>query len=284
MDLLSFKSVEAGYGCMKGKGTRHFGRCQMLQKEVYRVYMFWVIFSVCSVFVFPFSIQADAKNRNKLLATQIIDQQVINIEGEEIGEVDDMIVRRNGMVKKITVEVGGFFGDKLVAIPFRKLQFKEDGEIVVETTQQQLEKKPEFDYYKRGLHPGYYYNPGGYSLRRYWYSREPYYWPHRYPYPERGPGPYNPSLWAFYPGRFLVSVVMDRYVINEANRRIGEIKDLEINSKGEVENIILSTKYILEKDMQVAVPYKRVGFTAYGIVYDITAEEIRKLPEYSRRD
>jgi sporulation protein YlmC with PRC-barrel domain len=52
------------------------------------------------------------------LAEELIDQDVYGLDGEEIGEVESIVVGRNGMIDRITVETGGFLdiGDKHIAI------------------------------------------------------------------------------------------------------------------------------------------------------------------------
>ena len=62
---------------------------------------------------------------------RIIDQDVYDSHGELIGEVDDIVIKRNGRVKKLIVEYGGFYdisvehvlpgiGSKL-ALPYKPL-------------------------------------------------------------------------------------------------------------------------------------------------------------------
>jgi sporulation protein YlmC with PRC-barrel domain len=65
-----------------------------------------------------------ANQQQGLRATKIIDAVVKNDRGEEVGEVDDLIMSRNGKVKKVILSVGGFLkiGEKLVAVPFRDCQ------------------------------------------------------------------------------------------------------------------------------------------------------------------
>ena len=61
-----------------------------------------------------------------ILASQIIDHDVIDANQELIGEVDDIIFKRSGKAKTLTVDFGGFLdtGDKLVALPFKRFSMK----------------------------------------------------------------------------------------------------------------------------------------------------------------
>ncbi|NWG02785.1 MAG: PRC-barrel domain-containing protein [Syntrophaceae bacterium] len=93
-------------------------------------------------------------------ASRIIDHPVKNDRGEELGEVDDLIIRRNGRVKKVILSVGAFLGigDRLVAVSFSSLKIDERGNILYRITKEQLEKHPVYTYRKD--HPyGLYYSP-----------------------------------------------------------------------------------------------------------------------------
>jgi hypothetical protein len=69
---------------------------------------------------------------------------------------------------------------------------------------------------------------------------------------------------------------MDRPLINEEGRNIGRVQDLIINRKNNnVEKIVLSSLDIMREDVYVALRYEPLGFTAYGLVYDITPKELK---------
>ena len=73
-------------------------------------------------------------------------------EWDDIGEINDVIVSRDGMIEGVILGVGGFLGmgEKDVAVNMDALQFVSDGEapdewfIVVNTTQEALEAAPAF--------------------------------------------------------------------------------------------------------------------------------------------
>jgi len=87
-------------------------------------------------------------------ASKIIDQTLKNAQGEELGEVDDLIMSRNGKIKKVILSVGGFLGigDRLVAAQFKSLQINEKGDIVYNITKQQLENHPVYNYRNERLY------------------------------------------------------------------------------------------------------------------------------------
>jgi len=73
---------------------------------------------------------------------------VHNSGGERIGEVHDLVVGENGDVTHAVVDVGGFLGigEKRVVVPFTELKIKDDGDIIVSATRQDLETRPDFTY------------------------------------------------------------------------------------------------------------------------------------------
>lgn len=87
------------------------------------------------------------------LATNLIGETVYNGTGdqaENIGDVNDLVVSKEGGVESIVIGVGGFLGigEKNVALPFKDIAWAEkDGDrwIVVNATKDQLESMPSFD-------------------------------------------------------------------------------------------------------------------------------------------
>jgi len=227
-----------------------------------------------------------------IAASKWIDREIYGKNGNQFGEIDDLVIKRSGKVKKVTIEVGGFLdiGDKLVAVSLGELQNlmeKENGKIVLDTTEEQMEKRSEFDYFRQGLRPDYYYRP------RYFrgYGYYPYPPPHVRTRPygpppaDRQVQPYSngePYEWAFSPTRYLASSFIDRQVINENGDYIGRVNDLLIDTRSaKVKKIVLDVDDVRGDDTRVAIPYEPPGFTAYGIVCDISRRQISRLPSYS---
>ena len=226
-------------------------------------------------------------------ASKIIDEAVMNNQGQEVGEVDDLIMSRSGKIKKVILSVGGFLeiGDRLVAIPFKQLHMGEGGELTYNVTREQIEKHPVFSYKQEGLHD-YYYAPfpppyGHYGIpvpKGY-----PGYFPYGQPY---GPFPrsrhkgehrreYPSWSWEYFPERIRVSALLDRSALNEDGYEVGELSDLIINQDGKVKEIVLSVGGFLEIEQKlVAIPFKPIKITDLGSVCDITQEQLKDLPAY----
>jgi hypothetical protein len=85
---------------------------------------------------------AAAEERPDLIAaTQWIDRPVFSQNSAEFGEIDDLVIKRSGKVKRVTIEVGGFLdlGDKLVAVPYEPPGFTGYG-LVYDISRQEISK------------------------------------------------------------------------------------------------------------------------------------------------
>ncbi|NBJ13505.1 PRC-barrel domain-containing protein [Microvirga arsenatis] len=62
---------------------------------------------------------------NQMMASDLIGTRVISANNESIGDINDVILDRNGQVMAAVIGVGGFLGigEKDVAVPFRSLEF-----------------------------------------------------------------------------------------------------------------------------------------------------------------
>lgn len=247
----------------------------------------------------------------------IIDQAVFNAQGQQLGEVEDLVLKRNGRVKKVLIAAGGFLemADKLVAAKFNSLKFA-DGKIVLDTTKKQLDDQPEFDYRQNDLFTNYHYRlhpygmmPGPYGpydrglppgYRQRWLDEgvrippsgpqaggqqgQPYDRSDRRHHPEGMHGMrnwYNPWDSAYFPARMLASVILGQTVVNKQDQEVATVEDLIISPAGRVDQLILSYGGFLDfGDKLVAVPYRSIGFTNRGITYDITRREVENLPKF----
>lgn len=63
--------------------------------------------------------------QGQLMASDLIGTRVVSANNESIGDINDVIVDRNGQVMAAVVGVGGFLGigEKDVAVPFKSLEF-----------------------------------------------------------------------------------------------------------------------------------------------------------------
>jgi sporulation protein YlmC with PRC-barrel domain len=105
----------------------------------------------------------------QLLASKIMDEDVVGADNKDIGEVEDLVLDRSGRIVAVVVEVDEGLGDRTVALPLSAFQMNaadatttgsvqgagqtggasaaRDGDmrIVLTTPVDQLKSAPEFD-------------------------------------------------------------------------------------------------------------------------------------------
>jgi hypothetical protein len=110
---------------------------------------------------FPAFAQDDAKMRtaqdgntqtmsDEISASALLNENVINANNETIGDVNDVLLSKNGKVSTVIVGVGGFLGmgEKNVALTFDQLKFTNNGNDLVVTsdaTKESLQAAPAYD-------------------------------------------------------------------------------------------------------------------------------------------
>ncbi len=84
----------------------------------------------------------------KLKASDLIGKDVKNMNGEDVGSIDDLVIGVNDQVAYAVVSVGGFLGigDKLVAVPYNKFRMRGEDVLVLDATKESLKKEAAFTY------------------------------------------------------------------------------------------------------------------------------------------
>lgn len=80
-----------------------------------------------------------------LSADEVIGMTVVDASGEDVGEVNDLLIADDNTVDRAIIDVGGFlgFGAKPVAIEMDRLTVAEgDGEVVLDATREELDAMP----------------------------------------------------------------------------------------------------------------------------------------------
>lgn len=81
---------------------------------------------------------------NHILSSDLTGTTVYGVKNENIGEIDDVVLDREGRVVAVIVGVGGFLGigEKSVAIPFQALEIAPATEAQNRTSSQQPQGQP----------------------------------------------------------------------------------------------------------------------------------------------
>jgi len=87
----------------------------------------------------------------KISANDLINTTVYDPNNRNIGEVNDVVLAKDGKIDAVILDVGGFLGigEKPVALAFEDLEFRRNANnrlyVYVKFTQQQLEQAPKYD-------------------------------------------------------------------------------------------------------------------------------------------
>lgn len=84
---------------------------------------------------------------DQLLASKLMRQSILGANNERIGDVNDLLLSKDGQVSAVLVGVGGFLGigEKTVAIPFEALKRSpESNQLTASYSREDLQQAPEF--------------------------------------------------------------------------------------------------------------------------------------------
>jgi sporulation protein YlmC with PRC-barrel domain len=88
---------------------------------------------------------------NVMMASNMIGTTVYSTNNENVGDINDIIIGKDGRVEGVVIGVGGFLGlgEKDVLLPLDRVQFSRDDNnnqrLVIASTKQDLENAPAFD-------------------------------------------------------------------------------------------------------------------------------------------
>lgn len=80
---------------------------------------------------------------SEMTSEKLLDMKVVSPQGENIGEVEQMVIDpKSGQISSLVVSVGGFLGigDKKVAMPWDQFQMGQEDQLVAQATKQELEQ------------------------------------------------------------------------------------------------------------------------------------------------
>ena len=99
----------------------------------------------------PVEGQIFEQSADSFLASTLLGATVQTPDGENVGDVEDMIIKADGSLEGVVIGVGGFLGlgEKEVAVEFSAIQIQQDAEsgdltFVLSSTEEELEAAPEF--------------------------------------------------------------------------------------------------------------------------------------------
>lgn len=100
------------------------------------------------------AVAADAMQAgDEYRTSKIVGSQVYNEANENIGSVEDIVLKADGSMDEVVLSVGGFLGigDKYVSVPFADLKISRDGEslkVVTKGNKDSLTALPDYKFFK----------------------------------------------------------------------------------------------------------------------------------------
>lgn len=102
---------------------------------------------------FPALAADNTQTADEYRTSKLVGSKVYNNANENIGSIEDIILKPDGTMDEVVLSVGGFLGigDKYVGVPFSSLKVGRDGEsvkITTDATKDSLKALPDYKYYK----------------------------------------------------------------------------------------------------------------------------------------
>jgi sporulation protein YlmC with PRC-barrel domain len=204
-------------------------------------------------------------------AEKLIGRTIENANGDNVGEVESVVIDQDGKVRYIIVGVGGFLGigEKNVALEWEDLTISENGEkVVTAATKDQLAALPEHKF-PETVKPGSVYSYDE-AVRT------------------------NPSLEASTePAAGTVGIAASKLVgatVENANGdNIGEIHEVLLSSEGNAEALVVDVGGFLGMgEHTVVMKWTDLSIRtdtndAVVVATEMTKEQLQALPEYELR-
>lgn len=102
---------------------------------------------------FPAFAADNMQTADEFRTSKLVGANVYNSANENIGSIEDIILKPDGTMDEAVLSVGGFLGmgDKYVAVPFTSLKMARDGDsakITTDATKDSLKALPDYKFFK----------------------------------------------------------------------------------------------------------------------------------------
>jgi sporulation protein YlmC with PRC-barrel domain len=111
------------------------------------------LLGVAPIAMLPAFAADSAQTVDEFRTSKIVGSKVYNNANENIGSVEDIVIKPDGSMDEVVLSVGGFLGigDKYVSVPFSDLKIARDGsslKITTDGTKESLKALPAYTFYK----------------------------------------------------------------------------------------------------------------------------------------
>jgi sporulation protein YlmC with PRC-barrel domain len=111
------------------------------------------LFAAASLTMVPAFAADNMQTQDELRTTEIVGAKVYNNANDNIGSVEDIVLKADGSMDEVVLSVGGFLGigDKYVAVPYSDLKIGRDGnslKVTTDATKESLKALPDYKFFK----------------------------------------------------------------------------------------------------------------------------------------
>lgn len=94
-----------------------------------------------------------AQSAEEFRSSKLVGSKVYNQANENIGTIEDFVMKPDGNLSTVVLSVGGFLGigEKYVSVPFNSLKVGRDGssiKVTTDGTKESLKALPDYQFYK----------------------------------------------------------------------------------------------------------------------------------------
>jgi hypothetical protein len=87
----------------------------------------------------------------------MLEMEIVTADGDEVGEIEDLLIADDGSIDRAIAEVGGFLGigESYVAVPLDRMTFdaEAEDELIVDLGRGEIENLPSFEQVEQGWRP-----------------------------------------------------------------------------------------------------------------------------------
>jgi ribosomal 30S subunit maturation factor RimM len=228
-----------------------------------------------------------AQQPSELNTQRLIGRSVRNLQDESVGDVNAVIISRDGAVAAVIVGVGGFLGigEREVAIRWQDLQVRSNGDDVrTSLTKEQVRALPEYRYAENQRRGTVITQPAprdAAPAAAADAARQ-----------QRPAGATAPATAARTvgptPESLSANAIIGASVRDGRNEAIGRVYDIIMDARGTPQTIVISVGGMLGMGgRRAAVPLSDVRFMRDGesvfLATGLSTDELQRLPEYQPR-
>jgi sporulation protein YlmC with PRC-barrel domain len=112
-----------------------------------------VCLATAGISIVPAFAADNTQAADEFRTSKLVGAKVYNAANENIGSIEDIVLKADGTMDEVVLSVGGFLGigDKYVAMPFNAFKVSRDGsslKVTTEGTKDSLKALPDYQFFK----------------------------------------------------------------------------------------------------------------------------------------